>query len=142
MKTRTELTSFLIIGLLAAFALTLATCTTESTPTTGTITVSNGLGRGGSDDGIIVTFLEVVNDSRCAEGVVCVDPGKADVRIGYSIDGGEEQTTVVEMRAGQAAKVNAGDRFLIELLRLLPDPPPVGGVSQGQYQLELRITED
>ena len=94
MKTRTDFAPFLIIGLLAAFALSLATCTTESTPTTGTITVSNGLGRGSTDDGIVVTFLEVVNDSRCAEGVTCVDPGKANVRIGYSIDDGDRKSVV------------------------------------------------
>jgi hypothetical protein len=143
MITRTASSPFVILGFLAIFALSLATCTTsEASPVTGTVTITNSLGMGGSEDGIIVHLLEVVNDSRCAAGVTCVDPGKADVRIGYTIGNGARQETVLEMRGSQPVRFRPNDRFLIELLRLLPDPPPVGGVQQGDYQLEVRISED
>lgn len=142
MKTRTNnIAPSLILGLLAAFALVLASCIQESSSVTGTISIPNGLGMGGSDDGIMVELLEVTNDSRCAEGVECVQQGKADVRLGVTVDGGTEETVVIEVVPGQTAS-HKFDRFEVEILRLLPEPPPVGGVEQNQYQLELRISED
>lgn len=142
MNTRTKISPAVILGLLAAFALTLTACITASysSAVEGTVRIPNALGMGGSDDGITVQFLEVTTDSRCAEGVECVQQGKADVKLAVTVDGGEEQTVTLEVVPGQET-VREFDRFKVTILRLLPDPPPVGGIEQSEYQLELRISE-
>lgn len=129
------------IGLLALMAIAFTACTRTTSPVQGTISIPNGLGMGGSDDGITVEFLEVVADSRCAEGVTCVQQGKADVKIGVTVDGGARQDAVLEVTPGRTT-TQKFDRFQVELVRLLPDPPHAGGVEQSEYELELRITED
>ena len=130
---------------LAALALVLVSSTAclvaGSTEVTGVINQPNSLGLGGSDDGIIVTFIEVLSDSRCAAGVQCVDAGKADVKIGVSVDSGPVNEFSLPVISGSEAAYITG-KYTVKLLRLLPDPPPQGGVPQGDYQLELSITSD
>ena len=125
----------LLIGLFVA-------CFSSSTTSSveGTLKIPNGLGFGGSDDGIVVEFVQVTNDSRCAAEVQCVRAGEAFVTLGTVVDGGERQLATVEIAPRGTATLTV-DRFTITLLQLRPDPPPVGGVSQRQYELRLRIEE-
>jgi hypothetical protein len=111
---------------------------TSASPVEGTISIPNGLGFGGGDDGIVVTFLEVTNDSRCPINVQCVRAGEAFVTISTSVDGAPPQASTHQMTPGETV-IAAVDRFTIALLDLLPDFPPVGGLQQGDYELRIRI---
>lgn len=125
----------LLVGLFAACA-----SSSTSSQVEGTLKIPNGLGFGGSDDGIVVQFVRVANDSRCAVGLQCVRAGEAFVTLSTAVDGGERQLKTVEIAPGDAATLNV-DRFTITLLELQPDPPPVGDVPQNQYTVRLRIEE-
>lgn len=132
---------FLLTGLLLIIAIFTACATSSSSSSVeGTLTIPNGLGFGGSDDGIVVEFVRVTNDSRCAADVQCVRAGEAFVTISTRVDGGAPTETSVEITLGGSAKLEV-DRFTVTLVELRPDPPPVGGVAQDQYELRLRIEE-
>ncbi len=127
------------VSLLSALAFT--ACLTESSSNVeGNLTIPNSLGFGGSDDGILVEFVRVENDSRCAAGVQCVRAGEAFVVLEATVDGGSPLELRAEMVPGGEAELKA-DRFTITVLALLPDPPPVGGVAQDQYEIQLRIED-
>ena len=106
----------------------------------GTLTIPNGLGFGGSNDGIVVQFVRVTNDSRCPADVQCIRAGEAFVTISTSVDSGEKQESTIEMGPGASAMLEV-DRFTITLLELRLGPPPAGGVAQDHYELVLRIEE-
>ncbi len=128
--------------LFSVLLVSIAACATESStsPIEGTLTIPNSLGFGGHDDGILVQFLRVEDDSRCAAGVQCVRAGEAFVVLSTTVDGGGPVESRIEMVPGGVAVLSM-DRFNITLLELLPDPPPVGGVEQSEYQIRLRIEE-
>lgn len=128
-----------LVLLLAAFS----ACATESksSPVEGTLTIPNGFGYGGINDGIVITFLRVEDDSRCAADVQCVRAGEAFVVLSTTVGGGAPVESRSEMVSGTPTVLNI-DRFTLTLLELRPDPPPVGGVGQDQYELLLRIEEN
>ena len=127
--------------LLLSFAV-LSACQLNSTTSqvSGFVSPPNALAMGGADDGIVVDFIEVLNDSRCAEGVECVTAGKADLKLGITIDSGDRNEVTLEFVPGSGAEYETGD-YTIKARQLFPDPPPVGGVEQSDYQLELAITK-
>ncbi|MDA0676682.1 MAG: hypothetical protein O2788_01605 [Chloroflexi bacterium] len=132
----------ILLALAALMTVGALACATDrsTSPVEGTVQIPNGFGYGSDDDGIMVQFLEVSNDSRCAAGVQCVRAGEAFVKLSISVDGGTAQESVIEMVPQGQATVTAG-RFTVTLLELQPDPPPVGGVAQNLYTLKLRIEE-
>jgi hypothetical protein len=132
----------IFLAMAGLLVLAAVACATErsSSPVEGSVSIPNAIGYGGSDDGILVQFLEVTNDSRCAAGVQCVRAGEAFVKLSISVDDGPSQESVIEI-ASQGQPSFTVDRFTITLLELQPDPPPVGGVAQSQYELKLRIEE-
>lgn len=130
---------FLVITL---FTVTATAClTATSSSSSGIISPPNALGMGGSDDGIIVSFMEVVSDTRCPADAVCASPGRAEVKLGISINSGPQSEVILEAPPGGGAEHEAGD-YTISFPRLLPDPPPQGGVEQSEYQIELTIKKD
>lgn len=133
--------SFLLIGLLL-FVTAFSACATESSrsPVEGTLTIPNSFGFGGSDDGIQVQFLRVENDSRCAAGVQCIRAGEAFVVLRTTVDNDPPVESRIEMAPG-GESILIIDRFKVTLLKLLPDPPPLGGVEQDEYEILLRIEE-
>ena len=134
---------FTVAGaVLLVMLISVAACATSSSssPIEDTLRIPNGFGMGGDDDGILVTFLEVFNDSRCAEGVTCVRAGEAFVRLGITVDDRPEEEVTIEFASG-TEPLHRADRFEITLLQLQPDPPPVGGVEQSDYRLRVRIQE-
>lgn len=134
--------SILLVGLILLLAAFTACAFDSSTSTVeGSLTIPNSLGFGGDDDGIQVQFLRVEKDSRCAEGVQCVRAGEAFVVVRTTIDGNRPVESRVEIAPGAESSFSI-DRFKVSLLELRPDPPPVGGVEQNEYELILRIEEN
>ena len=130
----------LLVGL-SVILVGITACATRGTVTVeGTLTIPNSFGLGSDDDGILVEFVRVENDSRCAAGVQCVRAGEAFVVLSLTVDGKAPQESILEVAPGGQVTLSI-DRFDITILELRPDPPPAGGVSQDQYELLLRIKE-
>lgn len=130
----------LVLGILVA-GIALTSCAIEGSSTVeGNLTIPNSLGFGSDDDGILVQFLRVDHDSRCPEGVQCVDAGSAAVVISTLVDGEHTDGITLTMRPNGQAFFEV-DRFTVTLLELKPNPPPQGGVPEEEYELTLRIED-
>lgn len=140
MSTRKSIPRLSILFVSIAVFMAAAACVTTTTEVSGTISPPNSLGMGSDDDGIQVQFIEVVSDSRCAEGLTCVTAGKADVKFGISVDSGPVEEVILETPPGADVKYKTGD-YTVHLLSLQPDPPSQNGVAQGDYKANLSISK-
>ncbi len=83
----------------------------------------------------LLTFVEVVEDSRCPRDVQCIQAGQAVVRIRVLRDGVlTEENVIVDGRA------IATDRGPLELSSLEPYPDTSGDAPEP-YRLSLRLGE-
>ncbi|WP_271423638.1 hypothetical protein [Aequorivita sinensis] len=76
--------------------------------------------------GVSVKFLEVIEDSRCPEGVNCMWAGRAIVKAEVTSNGKTEEVTLIfgETRPGEEKNTNlfTSDKFVINGLTLNPYP--------------------
>ncbi|WP_271392313.1 hypothetical protein [Aequorivita sinensis] len=76
--------------------------------------------------GVSVKFLEVIEDSRCPEGVNCIWAGRAIVKAEVTSNGKTEEVTLIfgETRPGEEKNTNlfTSDKFVINGLTLNPYP--------------------
>src|SRR5690554_4216237 len=76
--------------------------------------------------GVSIKFLEVVEDSRCPEGLTCIWAGRAIVKAEVSANGKKEIKTLIfgEVKPGEEANSNlySSDEFAINGLTLNPYP--------------------
>ena len=108
----------------------------------GELAIGDSLHAGDPGTGLTVKFLAVTGDSRCPKDVVCVWAGQADVLLLISGGGMPDTEVTVTLDPGTPETIHVADSlYAVKLLRLLPDPPPVGGVDQPDYRLSLRITQ-
>ncbi len=129
-----------VLGI-ALIGFTLPTCLNESTSTAeGSLTIPNTMGFGGDDDGILVQFFRVENDSRCPADAQCIRAGEAFVVLRTTVDDGQSQETTLKIEPAGEASFSV-DRFTVSILELRPDPPPQDGVRQNEYEIDLRIEE-
>ena len=87
-----------------------------------------------------LTFLAVVEDTRCPEGATCDDPGRAAINVGVFIGGldlGETEFSLEGGVAGDPRKM-AGN-LSIQLLDLQPLPNADGGEVTG-YVATVQLT--
>jgi len=90
---------------------------------------------------VSVTFVRVVDDSRCPKGVTCVWEGDATVELRVTPDGGEPQTVQlhVNARTGKDVVVR-GLRLALE--RLEPYPEEGRSIGARDYRAFLTITHE
>lgn len=76
--------------------------------------------------GVSVKFLEVIEDSRCPEGVNCMWAGRAIVKAEVTSNGKTEEVTLIfgETRPGEEKNTNlfTSEEFVINGLTLNPYP--------------------
>lgn len=76
--------------------------------------------------GVSIKFMEVLEDSRCPEGVTCIWAGRARVKVSVISDGKTEEKilTFGEVRPGEEKNTNlfSSTKFSINGLALNPYP--------------------
>lgn len=76
--------------------------------------------------GVTVKFMEVVEDSRCPEGVDCIWAGRAIVKANVTVNGKTEEKLLIfgEVRPGEEKNTNlySSANFAINGLKLTPYP--------------------
>lgn len=90
------------------------------------------------DDTLTIIFLRVENDSRCPSDTECPAAGEATVVIQAETPNDSEEITLFAGR-DRPDRVKFGV-YTITLERLLPDPPPQGGVEQSEYLASFNVT--
>ena len=92
------------------------------------------------NDGLSLTLVQVVADSRCPEGVTCIWAGQASVMI--DADAGNGPSVQVSLTLGDdpAQRAAVLDRYTLELVKLEPYPVSPDQISQEKYVAHLTVT--
>jgi hypothetical protein len=89
------------------------------------------------DKAATIEFVAVSSDSRCPQGVNCIQAGEATVELSLVQD--EKPIPVTLATSPQErSSADAGGRKIV-LKSLLPDPPPVGGAGK-KYELSVSVS--
>jgi hypothetical protein len=94
------------------------------------------------DEGLIVTFLEVTEDSRCPSNAICVRAGHATVLVRFERDGqdlGEYSLSLGEGRENETAATVDG--YTVKLVRLDPYPVSTSATQPGEYVAYLAVSQ-
>jgi hypothetical protein len=84
-------------------------------------------------DDLKVTFAKVAGDSRCPQGVSCIQEGDATVTLS---SGATSYDLHTKTGSTQTVKISGHD---VKLVGLTPHPQASGGIAQGDYRATLRI---
>ena len=92
------------------------------------------------NDGLYLTLVVVVADSRCPRDVTCIWTGQATVLI--DADAGNGPLLQVSLTLGDdpAQRAAVLDGHILELVKLEPYPVSTGKISQAKYVAHLTVT--
>jgi hypothetical protein len=85
--------------------------------------------------GVRLTFLEVVNDSRCPVDVVCVTAGDAEVRLSVVGEGEDRTVSLHITEEPRSATIGA---VRLELTGLVPSPRSTVTIRPQEYRATIR----
>ena len=92
--------------------------------------------------GLEVTFVEVVEDSRCPANVVCVRAGEAKILIALTIDGIElKRVTLTLVPEREGSPDVTVDEYTVSFLALDPEPGTTGAGAEPGYVATLTVKE-
>lgn len=133
MKT-TILTLILILGF-GAFAETKAQKNAQSD--SPKVAVKVGKQKKESRSRITVKFLSLVEDSRCPEGVNCIQAGSAKIKVSFSIQGSEPVT--LEMGTNPRERGGVYESYAIYLDSVTPAPKNNVRINRNAYTATFTI---
>ncbi|MCW5874018.1 MAG: hypothetical protein KIS88_05165 [Anaerolineales bacterium] len=140
MKTKTLL--------LVTLLLLTAACTTPSIPTprvfeAGQVVMQPGQRLDDVQSGSVLTFVEIVQDSRCPADAICITSGFVQAR--FAIQEGEHTRQVVltlgDMSSGDSNVMNVGE-FTVTLVEVNPYPLASAPVDYADYRVTLELYAD
>jgi len=104
-----------------------------------TVEIKLGVGERQEIKTIEVTFLEVIEDSRCPKDVECVWAGQAKIKIRVKEKGKESiEKEIVFNASGKSLYVHKTETVVIKAMRLSPYPETSLAVNKRVYYLELQ----
>jgi len=86
---------------------------------------------------LAVKLLELVEDSRCAEGTNCIWAGNAKVKI--SVKSAGEPAEIFELNTNLGAKGAVYGRYVINLTSLTPTPKANVRINRNSYTANFSI---
>lgn len=133
MTTRTLLSSMLALTILAS------ACTPQLVLLEpGTLVLAPN--QSASDGEVIVTFVEVVNDSRCPADATCMTSGFVQILLRVSDGSGTHDYTLTlgDMAEGDVNSIIANG-YSIVLVDVQPYPLASQPTSPGDYRITLSV---
>lgn len=103
------------------------------------ISVRVGKQKKASRSKLVVKFVELVEDSRCAEGAKCVWAGNAKIKVSVKQNGGEAE--FFEMNTNLGAKGATYGAYAIYLVNLTPVPNANVRINRNAYTATFSISE-
>lgn len=87
---------------------------------------------------LLITFDEVLNDSRCPEDAICIWQGQVQCLLTISIDGVKDQLTLTQ--SGLSGTIfQAYHQYYLEF-NVTPYPRLEENINASDYRLDLKIT--
>lgn len=109
----------------------------------GQVTLQPGQRLDDVQSGSALTFVEIVQDSRCPADAICITSGFVQVRV--LIEQGEITRDVVltlgDMQAGDAQSVDVGE-WTVTLVEVNPYPLASAPVDYAEYSVTLDLQAD
>lgn len=109
----------------------------------GQVTLQPGQRLDDVQSGSALTFVEIVQDSRCPADAICITSGFVQVRL--LIEQGEITRDVVltlgDMQAGDAQSVDVGE-WAVTLVEVNPYPLASAPVDYAEYSVTLDLQAD
>lgn len=118
---------------LLALTLALALATGAAEPSAE---VRLAIGETGRSGVIELTFLEVLEDSRCPTGVTCVSAGRARIAVNAVPPGGEKTRIELSTESEAAGRAEVG-RHTVRLVRVEPYPMSQEAIPPASYHATL-----
>lgn len=91
--------------------------------------------------GRTITFVKVINDSRCPSGAVCIWQGDAALQIAVDDKQGRQLHVLHTAGGKQYHRTLAINGLVLTVKTLQPRPPAGTQLMAGDYRLTLRINE-
>lgn len=131
MKSKALLVGIVVIVLTVA-------CT--ATPLSGKVVLKPGQSTGDASQSVEVTFIEVLEDSRCPANAICVWQGNVKVRIevSYGTEIQQYRLTLGQLLEGDTDSITIGE-FMITLIQVDPYPLASQPTNAANYQITLEI---
>lgn len=128
---------FLVLISFCAFA------KAQNAPTTSSIdhlAFELGIGEHQQINAVEVTFLEVVEDSRCPKDVDCIWAGQAKIKVRIEEKGlNPVEKEVIFDASGKNNILHISDELVIKAVRLSPYPETSTATNNRVYYLELQV---
>jgi len=126
----------LLAGVL--IALLAAACAPLVIP--GKVMLKLGQSAGDASQSVEITFIEVLEDSRCPVDAVCIWAGRVKVllEIGYGTEIQQYTLTLGQLLEGDIDSIAVGE-YMITLIRVDPYPLVSQPVDPADYQITLNI---
>ena len=110
------------------------------TDTVAPIEFKLGVGEYQSVNDVEITFLKVIEDSRCPKDVDCVWAGQAKIKVLINEKGKEAfEKEIIISGSGIAAILYKSDAFVIKAVRLSPYPKTSTPINSRVYFLEVQV---
>lgn len=127
-----NISRFAAVSLTAFFALSAFTATTRQTPLPEAKNVA--LGQPAYADGPVIKVVEVLEDSRCPENVICAWAGRVRVKMLWLRSGGREEAFEVTLRERSPI---ADGSILLEAVR--PARHTARAIKPADYRFDFRF---
>jgi hypothetical protein len=88
---------------------------------------------------LAISFLSVLEDSRCPQGVNCVWQGNAKIAIEVKVKG--EKSATLDLNTGHGAKEADHQGYRISLINLVPHPKEGEPTRAADYRATLKVVK-
>ena len=93
-------------------------------------------------EGVSVSFLEVITDSRCPRNVECMWAGEAKVRVSIGTDDGEVIEKIIVFKNGMSVIAGLFNSIELQFLKLTPYPDAnISVADRAPYALLTRAVQ-
>ena len=90
-------------------------------------------------ENLTIKFDEVLNDSRCPDGAMCIWAGQVQCLITIDLNGKKEQITLTQL-GSSGSTVQTYDKYNLDF-DVTPYPKLGSVISSSDYRLNLKVTK-
>ena len=131
---------FAIITILIALAFGLAdrSCNTKGAELGREFKLKFGQEVGFREEGLRIEFKSVLEESRCPQGVECIQAGRARISLSLNKANGDSDSVELTTAANRQSATSMG--YEIKLVKLEPYPQSKRKINVGSYVATLVVT--
>ncbi|AEE19381.1 hypothetical protein JM84_0256 [Dokdonia sp. Hel_I_63] len=91
-------------------------------------------------EGTSLRLVNVIEDSRCPQGVDCIWAGNAKVVVELTSESGKKTTKEIILNGGRVAPIYSEDGLVISIKGLAPYPTSLSKIKASDYYLRVEVS--